>query len=173
MSYFFQRAIVQKWSEENHPRVPAGESGGGQFTSDGGAHGEIASHRDMVSRFRNAKPYEPGDFDDLDKPSKDTGPDDRIMVNSEHNEFMTTAWSPERLSNTLTSAALHYDQLQSTKAGYNMYALPQYLEALDKTLEEAKSGTHLRDAIKNNFTQSRLADALLRSVSLTWDGEDA
>jgi hypothetical protein len=34
--------IDKSWNEEDHPRVPAGESGGGQFTSGGGGGGGSA-----------------------------------------------------------------------------------------------------------------------------------
>jgi hypothetical protein len=43
MSYYSRQNLLvapsQKWDEDAHPRVPAGEAGGGQFTSGGGEGG--------------------------------------------------------------------------------------------------------------------------------------
>lgn len=64
-----------------------------------------------------------------------------------------------RLMNALTE----YDRKQSTKRGYNRYALGQYCAAMQEVRIAVESGDTLRQALCANFC-GRLLDVLLRSV---------
>lgn len=66
-----------------------------------------------------------------------------------------------KLLNTLTE----YDAKESTKKGYNRYALALYCGALIKTIRYADNGCGLRDAIVTCFC-GRLCDKLLSAVDL-------
>jgi hypothetical protein len=64
----------------------------------------------------------------------------------------------------LINALTQYDIKQSTKAGYNRYALPQYYIALGNVEQDMNdNGMTLRQAILTNFV-GRLADVCLKSV---------
>lgn len=69
-----------------------------------------------------------------------------------------SGWEFELL-HTLTD----YDRKQSTKRGYNHYALAIYMGALERVKEDVRSGRSLRQAIVDNFND-RLRDVLLRAV---------
>lgn len=64
---------------------------------------------------------------------------------------------------TLVHAATEYDRTQLGKRSYNIYALSQYLGAVDRTMAEVDKGTPIRQALLNNF-QGRLLDRLLKAV---------
>ena len=64
----------------------------------------------------------------------------------------------------LLHAVTEYDRKQSTKRGYNHYALAQYLGAInDRIIPAFESGTPIRQAILKGFC-GRLADVCLRAV---------
>jgi len=63
----------------------------------------------------------------------------------------------------MVMAVSNYDLKQSTKPGFNPYALPQYLHAVDRVMEDLESGIPLRQAIVRNLT-GRLATAVLKAV---------
>ena len=67
---------------------------------------------------------------------------------------------------TLVHAVTEYDRKQSTRKGYNMWALPQYLRAIDNVEREIADGMELRPAITHNFC-GRLLDVVLKSVGLS------
>lgn len=64
-----------------------------------------------------------------------------------------------KLFNALTA----YDKKQSTKKGYNPYALGHYAAALSRTAEMVENGAELREAIIRCFL-GRLQTALLKAV---------
>lgn len=65
----------------------------------------------------------------------------------------------------LLNALTEYDCQQSTKKGYNPYALGQYLQALQNVGRYLEAGFPLRDAIVTCFL-GRLCDKLLKAASL-------
>lgn len=65
----------------------------------------------------------------------------------------------------LFSAVADYDRKQSTKKGYNPYALAHYAKALQNVDRYVALGHPLRDAIVNCFRE-RLCDTLLKAVGL-------
>lgn len=65
----------------------------------------------------------------------------------------------------LSHAATEYDRKQSTRKGYNMYALSHYLGAVQDIEEDVDKGVELRKAIVTRTT-GRLATALLKAVGL-------
>ena len=66
----------------------------------------------------------------------------------------------DKLLHTITE----YDRKQSTKRGYNMYALSHYLGALNqRVLPMIEQGVPVRQAILKGFC-GRLADVCLRAV---------
>jgi len=65
----------------------------------------------------------------------------------------------------LLHAATEYDRKQSTKKGYNVYALSHYLGAVQAIEEDVDHGMDLRKAIVTRTT-GRLATALLKAVGL-------
>lgn len=67
----------------------------------------------------------------------------------------------DKLIHTLTA----YDQKQSTKRGYNPYALGQYFQRIDEIIADIDAGAAPRQAIIAGFS-GRLADACLRAVGL-------
>lgn len=77
------------------------------------------------------------------------------------------------LRQTLISAATQYDAKQVGKRGHNIWALPQYFQAIDAVMEQIESGTDPRAAIVYHFN-GRLAAALLRAADLpSYTVEDA
>jgi hypothetical protein len=52
----------------------------------------------------------------------------------------------------LVSAVTEYDRKQESKRGYNMYALPQYLGALDRIEDDIRQGASIRSAIEDHFS---------------------
>lgn len=73
------------------------------------------------------------------------------------------AENPRGLQDTLVHTVTAYDMKQQGKRGYNMYALPQYLGAVERVMGEINAGTPVRKALTNNFS-GRLLDRLLKSV---------
>jgi hypothetical protein len=71
--------------------------------------------------------------------------------------------NPMPLRDLLAHVVTEYDRKQEGKRGYNMYALPQYLNGVSDVMEEVGKGYSVRSAITNTFT-GRLADVLLRAV---------
>lgn len=65
----------------------------------------------------------------------------------------------------LFNAVTGYDRQQSTKKGYNPYALGHYAKALGNVKWYTENGFPLRKAIITCFT-GRLCDKLLRAVDL-------
>lgn len=65
----------------------------------------------------------------------------------------------------IQTALVKYDQRQSTKRGYNIYALSHYLRAFAHVRYHAERGEDLRRCI-GSFFLDRVADACLRAVKL-------
>jgi len=63
----------------------------------------------------------------------------------------------------LVNAVTAYDRRQSTRKGYNRFALGMYLGSVNRIAEEVDDGQSLRTAIAHNFC-GRLLDVVLRSV---------
>lgn len=63
----------------------------------------------------------------------------------------------------LVSAVTQYDAKQSKRAGFNRYALPQYLARIDEVDADIQQGANVRDAITAAFT-GRLMDVCLKAV---------
>lgn len=70
-----------------------------------------------------------------------------------------------RLRFNLVSAVTDYDQKQSTKPSYNIYALPQYLERVNDIMEDIAAGADPRSAIAAGFTD-RLLSFVMRKMKL-------
>jgi hypothetical protein len=66
----------------------------------------------------------------------------------------------------LVHAVTEYDRKQSTRRGYNVYALAQYLAAIERAEEMIEQGASLRFALAANFC-GRLLDVVLKSVGET------
>lgn len=60
----------------------------------------------------------------------------------------------------LINAVTSYDRKQSTKTGYNRYALGMYLQAVQSVDSDIATGSTLRHAILHNFI-GKLADICL------------
>lgn len=60
-------------------------------------------------------------------------------------------------------ALTEYDRKQSTKKGYNRFALGMYCQALQNTMAEIESGSTIRAALKHNFC-GRLLDVCLKAA---------
>jgi hypothetical protein len=69
------------------------------------------------------------------------------------------------INHTLVHAVIEYDRKQSTKRGYNHYALAIYLGRVEEIIEDIAAGADARSAIVAGFS-GRLADACLRSLGL-------
>lgn len=70
--------------------------------------------------------------------------------------------SPEHRTR-LTMAVTDYDRKQQGKAGYNIYALPQYLGAVHRAEDEVADGATIRAALLRCFT-GRLLTVTLKAV---------
>lgn len=79
----------------------------------------------------------------------------------------------EQIRARLVSAVTQYDARESTKRGYNPYALGQYLERVEAICADIAAGATPRAAICAGFL-GRLADACLRSLGLpkTAEGDE-
>ena len=71
-----------------------------------------------------------------------------------------------RLRFNLVSAVTDYDRKQSTKASYNMYALPQYLQRVSDIMEDIAAGADPRSAISAGFTGT-LVSSILRKLKMS------
>ena len=71
----------------------------------------------------------------------------------------------EKTRAALIHAVIQYDAKQSTKRGYNHYALSQYFARVDDICADLENGADLRKAICAGFL-GRLADVCLRAVGL-------
>lgn len=65
----------------------------------------------------------------------------------------------------LTSAVMEYDRGEKKKAGYNIYAMPQYLGRVQQVVADIGRGADVRRAILAGFN-GRLADKALKAVKL-------
>lgn len=63
----------------------------------------------------------------------------------------------------LISAATQYDLKQSTKRGYNHYALGQYFERIDAVCLDIEAGAAPRAALLAAFND-RLLDVMLKAI---------
>jgi hypothetical protein len=72
---------------------------------------------------------------------------------------MTTAQLRTQLSHALTA----YDRRQSSRRGYNPYALAHYFGALHEALAEIETGTTVRATLVGHFC-GRLLDVALRAA---------
>jgi hypothetical protein len=62
-------------------------------------------------------------------------------------------------------AVTEYDRKQAPKPGYSIYALPQYLAAVQRITDDIADGHPTRQAILARLS-GRLATAVLKSVGL-------
>lgn len=65
----------------------------------------------------------------------------------------------------LISALTEYDRKASRRAGYNHYALAQYLERADAIMADIEAGADMRAAILAGF-RGELVDCCLMAVGL-------
>jgi hypothetical protein len=72
--------------------------------------------------------------------------------------------TPEQRA-TILSAVTDWDRKQSTKPGYNMYALSHYCKALQRVALYAEKGYDLRSAVITCF-KDRLCDHILKALKL-------
>lgn len=66
----------------------------------------------------------------------------------------------------LIHAATEYDRKQSTRRGYNPYALSQYFAAIDETMAQVDKGVSIKTALAENFND-RLLTVLVKAVAHT------
>lgn len=64
---------------------------------------------------------------------------------------------------TLVHAVTEYDRKQSTKPGYNIYALAHYIGRVQDVTADVESETPIRKALLKGFT-GRLLDVCLKAV---------
>lgn len=76
------------------------------------------------------------------------------------------------IKDRLIHAATEYDRKQSTKRGYNPFALGQYFAAIDETMSEVEKGISVQAALANHFND-RLLTALVKVVAHTDECSDA
>jgi hypothetical protein len=67
------------------------------------------------------------------------------------------------LASQLANAVTTFDRKQSTKRGYNRYALGQYLQRVDEIVADVAAGATPRQAVMVAFS-GRLRDAALRGI---------
>ena len=77
---------------------------------------------------------------------------------------MTTVNIPD-LKNTLISAVTQHDIRQSKRPGYNIYALPQYLDALSDVFTDIDNGGSLEASLRKNFND-RLLSCVLKAAGI-------
>ena len=63
----------------------------------------------------------------------------------------------------LINAVTAYDRRQSTRKGYNRFALGMYMGSVNRIVEEVNAGESLRVAATHNFC-GRLLDVVLRAI---------
>jgi hypothetical protein len=71
--------------------------------------------------------------------------------------------SNKEIEARLIQALTAYDRKQSTRRGYNPYALGQYFERVENIMRDIAGGATPRQAIIAGFT-GRLQDAALRAI---------
>jgi len=71
----------------------------------------------------------------------------------------------------LEHALTMYNERQSKKKSYNMYALGQYLQRIDLIMEDIRRGADVRKAIIHGFT-GRLQDICLKAMGMEKAGDD-
>jgi len=69
------------------------------------------------------------------------------------------------LKDTLIHAVTAYDRKQSTRRGYNPYALGQYFQRIDEVCLDIEAGAEPRAALMAGFND-RLLDVLLKAAGL-------
>lgn len=69
------------------------------------------------------------------------------------------------LESRLTHIVTQYDIKQSTRKGYNPYALGQYLALVDRICAAASGGVGLVQAIEDETTPGTLRTSLLKGAS--------
>jgi hypothetical protein len=67
------------------------------------------------------------------------------------------------LEQILSHAVTEYDRKQSTKRGYNPYALGIYFERVEEVLKDIAAGASPREAVIAGFND-RLRDHILRAM---------
>jgi hypothetical protein len=67
------------------------------------------------------------------------------------------------IRSALVHAATEHDRTQSTRRGYNHYALAQYLRRIDEVCEDIDAGMTPRQALLDGFCD-RLLDKLLVAI---------
>ncbi len=72
------------------------------------------------------------------------------------------------LHNALMSAVTAYDRRREGKPGFNRYALPQYMQAVDNIITDVKSGKPLLQAI-GDHTNDLLKHALIKAAGTAVD----
>lgn len=88
----------------------------------------------------------------------------------------TVKLNQERLNMNLHDTLIHtvtsYDRKQSTKKGYNHYALGIYFQRIEEICADVAAGADVRKAVTAGFT-GRLVDTCLRALNLpiTTDAE--
>jgi hypothetical protein len=65
----------------------------------------------------------------------------------------------------LINAVTEYDRKQSTRKGYNHYALAQYLMAVENVCNAVNCGTTRREALLDNFN-GQLLDVCLKALNM-------
>lgn len=68
-----------------------------------------------------------------------------------------------RIRHALIHAVTKWDEMQRRATGYNLWALPQYLQAVDRAMARIEKGKTVREALLGAFL-GRLLDACLRAV---------
>jgi hypothetical protein len=63
----------------------------------------------------------------------------------------------------LVAVVTTYDRKQATRRGYNVYALPQYLEAINEAVDQMDAGKAPRDALVS-LLSGRLLDVCLKAI---------
>jgi hypothetical protein len=76
---------------------------------------------------------------------------------------MTPLTSLER--HQLLHAVTEHDRKQSTRKGYNRYALAHYLAAVENVCNAVNCGSTRRDALVDNFC-GRLLDICLKALNM-------
>ncbi len=75
------------------------------------------------------------------------------------------AWKAQPLADRLLHVLTEYDRKQSTRRGYNIYALAHYMAALARIREDLAGGIETRRAITSHFC-GQLANLCLREAGL-------
>lgn len=132
-----RRRVGDAWSEEDHPRVPAGSSEGGQFTSSGGE----AARQDDLQRKRRAELER-----DLEAAARGDGDVDPYEVNAPYLEhFEDEAERARERAATLTERA---DRMSDDPL--NSRARAELEEAIDEATARADRYERMAENIRDN-----------------------